>query len=417
MMSLNIKLIKKSNISDTTQETIVRKYYLDWLRVAAILLVFVLHIGKIFDCHTTVMVNVDRSSFLSIFREFLLLWLMPIFFVISGAAIFLSLKFQKTWGFIKSRILRLLIPSLLVGTFIINPPYVYMEKLFSGKTELSFISWYPHFFEGFYGAGGNFAPWGMGTHIWYLMYLFIFSIVLLPLFVPFKESGISLLQKVSSIFVNPWALLILFIPVSVVAYMFEKAGMGAIRMTGSWDAVSYVFFLLYGYMIYSNPGIQKTIRKYSTVFLTGALLMTLLHLLSHFGIGIQVEGVTRHDINTGELLPLDQSMFALVQAFRGAQAWCWVIALLGLAQRFLNFDNKYRAYANEAVLPFYILHHSVIYIIAFYVIQWHMGVGSKFCIIFIMAFIAIMIIIETLVKRLNALRFLFGMKKKLTCES
>ncbi len=410
-MDSKLKLKNNSYVAKTPQETIERKYYLDWLRVVAIILVFVLHIGKIFDYHTTVMANIDRSLLLSILREFLLLWLMPIFFVISGAAIFLSIELQKTTKFIKSRIFRLLVPSVIVGTFIINPPYVYMEKLFSAKTELNFIKWYPHFFEGFYGAGGNFAPWGMGTHIWYLMYLFIFSIVFLPLFIPFKKTGASILQKASFPFENPWVLLTLFIPVSVVAYMFEKAGMGGIRMTGSWDAISYIFFLLYGYMIYSNQGIQNTIKKYSPVFLAGALVMTIFHLLSHFGIGIQIEGVTRHDITTGELLPLDRSMFSLVQAFRGVQAWCWVIALLGMAQKHLNFDNKYRANANESVLPFYILHHSIIYIIGFYVIQWHVGVSLKFCLIAIIAFAVITITNEFLIKRINTLRFLFGMKR------
>jgi len=164
-------------------------------------------------------------------------------------------------------------------------------------------------------------------------------------------------------------------------------------------------------MIYSNQGIQNTIKKYSPVFLAGALVMTIFHLLSHFGIGIQIEGVTRHDITTGELLPLDRSMFSLVQAFRGVQAWCWVIALLGMAQKHLNFDNKYRANANESVLPFYILHHSIIYIIGFYVIQWHVGVSLKFCLIAIIAFAVITITNEFLIKRINTLRFLFGMKR------
>jgi hypothetical protein len=101
-----------------------------------------------------------------------------------------------------------------------------------------------------------------------------------------------------------------------------------------------------------------------------------------------------------------------VQAFRGLLAWCWIIGLLGLGRRFLNRKHPFLAYANEAVLPFYILHHTIIYIVGFYVIQWHSSVFTKFFIIAIVSFAVIMVTYEILVRRVNVLRILFGMKKK-----
>ena len=65
-----------------------RLYYLDWLRVFAILSVLFLHCAKIFDYSTTVVFNTSRSPVLSAFREFGLLWIMPLFFILSGAAVF-----------------------------------------------------------------------------------------------------------------------------------------------------------------------------------------------------------------------------------------------------------------------------------------------------------------------------------------
>ena len=114
-----------------------RLYYLDWLRVLAILSVLFLHCGKIFDYHTTVVFNTVRSPVLSAYREFGLLWIMPLFFILSGAAVFLSLRSRGKGEFIKARIIRLLIPLVLIGTFIINPPYVYIERLFSGTRIFS----------------------------------------------------------------------------------------------------------------------------------------------------------------------------------------------------------------------------------------------------------------------------------------
>ena len=125
----------------------------------------------------------------------------------------------------------------------------------------------------------------------------------------------------------------------------------------------------------------------------------------------KIPGLTRHDVlNDGALLPLNQSLWIAVQALRGLLGWCWIIGLLGLARRFLNFSNEFLAYANEAVLPFYILHHTLIYIIGYYVTQWSGSIGSKFMIISIISFTIIMAIYEMLIRRINLLRFLFGMK-------
>jgi len=66
----------------------------------------------------------------------------------------------------------------------------------------------------------------------------------------------------------------------------------------------------------------------------------------------------------------------------------------------------------EAVLPFYILHQTVITIIGFYVIQWNLGIAPEYLIIASTSFIAIIAIYELLVRRINVLRFLFGMRLK-----
>ena len=390
-----------------------RLYYLDWLRVLAILSVLFLHCGKIFDYHTTVVFNTVRSPVLSAYREFGLLWIMPLFFILSGAAVFLSLRSRGKGEFIKARIIRLLIPLVLIGTFIINPPYVYIERLFSGQAASGFIQWYPRFFDGMYGFGGNFAPLGQGTHLWYLEFLFIYSLILLPLFTRSKKLGISYLSKLSIHFEKPWALFFLFLPISAASATFEIIGLGGVRVMGGWDPISYLLFFGYGYLIFSNTRIQESIRKYSTTFLVVSLILTALYLDSHFGVNLRIPGVTRHDLlNNGASLPLNHSAWIAVQAFRGLLAWCWIIGLLGLGCRFLNFNNKFLGYANEAILPFYILHHTVIYIIGFYIIQWSSGVGTKFIMISMASFVAIMALYEIPVRRVSILRILFGMRIK-----
>jgi glucan biosynthesis protein C len=388
-----------------------RLYYLDWLRVFAILVVFLMHCSKIFDYHTTVVYNTVRSPILSAFREFSFIWVMPLFFIVSGAAVFLSKGADKPGEFIKSRFLRLFVPLVFIGTFIINPLYVYIERLFSGQAAGGFIQWYPHYFEGIYGFGGNFAPLGQGTHLWYLEFLFIYSLILLPLFTRSKTPGKSYLSKLSRYFEKPWALFLLFLPISASAAIFEILGLGGVRVMGGWDPISYLLFFSYGYLIFSNAQIRETIGKYSPVYLAVALILMVLYLDSHFGVNLRIPGVTRHDLlESGESLPLNHSVWMGVQAFRGLLGWCWVIAVLGLGRRFFNFNNKFLGSANEAVLPFYILHHTIIYIIGFYVIQWSSSIGTKYFVISVVSFAVIMAIYEVLVRRVSILRILFGMR-------
>ena len=95
---------------------------------------------------------------------------------------------------------------------------------------------------------------------------------------------------------------------------------------------------------------------------------------------------------------------------RAAYSWSWLLTFLGFASRHLNFNNRFLRYANEAVLPFYILHQTVIVSIGFLIKDWQWAVFPKYLILATMSFIIIMVLYEFVVKRVNVLRVLFGMK-------
>jgi hypothetical protein len=182
-------------------------------------------------------------------------------------------------------------------------------------------------------------------------------------------------------------------------------------MTGGWDPISYLLFFSYGYMIFSNGRILEIVQRYGLTFLTVAFVLTALHVDTHFGFNLVIPGITRHDMAAGRALrPLDRSGWATVQAFRGLVGWCWIIGLFGTGARLLNFSNKMLSYANETVLPFYILHHSIILLVGAYVVKWEMSVGGRFLTICAVSMAIIIVANELMVRRINVLRFLFGMK-------
>lgn len=352
--------------------------------------IFLYHSDRFFD-FSDWMVKSDVTSLTStIHIEFFKLWLMPLFFIISGAAVYYSLRSRKAGGFVNERILRISIPWVLIGIFLIAPPQVYLWRLTNAEFTGSFLQFYPHYFDGIYPFGGNFAFHGM--HLWYLMDLFIFSLILLPLFLPRRNTGRSLSSRLATLFEEPWALLLLFVPLAAVAMYTDVTGFRMSRVMGGWDVLSYLLFFIYGNLIFSNIRIQETIKRCSTVALVAAVVSTMGVMYLQFVIQ-----------------PANDTMS---WALRSLCAWCWIIAILGFGSRFLNFNNRFLGYANEAVLPFYILHQTIIQIVGFFVIQWSVGIAPKYFIIVTTSFIAIMAIYELLIKRMNILRFLFGMRQK-----
>lgn len=72
--------------------------------------------------------------------------------------------------------------------------------------------------------------------------------------------------------------------------------------------------------------------------------------------------------------------------------------------------KDFLTYANEAVLPFYILHQTVIVIIGFFIAGWDIGLMTKYVVLPTASFVAIVLLYDRVVKRVFILRFLFGMK-------
>ena len=77
---------------------------------------------------------------------------------------------------------------------------------------------------------------------------------------------------------------------------------------------------------------------------------------------------------------------------------------------FWNFKTRWLRRLNEAVAPFYILHHLVITIVAFYVVRWSWGIFPKFLTIFVVSFVITVGVYAYLIRMVTPLRRVFGMR-------
>src|SRR5208337_4773796 len=91
-------------------------------------------------------------------------------------------------------------------------------------------------------------------------------------------------------------------------------------------------------------------------------------------------------------------------------SWAWILAFVSFAGRYLTMNRPFLQYANDAVLPFYIMHQTALLVVGYFVLQWQIPDFVKWLIIAFSSFALVMGAYELLVRRFKVLRFLFGMR-------
>jgi len=368
-------------------KTIQRRFYLDWLRVMVILTVFIYHSTRFFNLGGWHVKNLTLSWGVEIAEQVLATWMMPMCFVISGMSVFYALGKGRVGGFVKDKILRLFVP-LVVGIFTHSALQVYLERSSHGQFNGSFFDFYPHYFEGLYGFGGNFG-W-MGIHLWYLEMLFIFSLIFLPLlWLLTRGRGQRILTELGNVLAVPGVAILLTFPLTLILNFVDDGSPLGMDVFGGWGVLSHAWFFLSGFVIASNERLQQNIQRLRWLWLAGATILTT----------IQVSGA---------IASAPSGSIGLEQT--DLLAYLWILTFLGWARQRLNFGTPHLQLANEAVLPFYILHQPVLLSVGYFVVQWAIPDLAKWTIIAASSLIFIMAIYEYIVRRVNVLRILFGMK-------
>lgn len=139
-------------------KTTQRRFDLDWLRVLAILIVFVYHSGRFFNNEHWYVKNPTTYFVMDVWVIILANWMMPLIFAISGASLFYALGKGSVGRFIKDKVLRLVVPLVAMGMFLFGALQIYLERLTHDEFSGSFIEFLPHYFAGLYGALAATSP-------------------------------------------------------------------------------------------------------------------------------------------------------------------------------------------------------------------------------------------------------------------
>lgn len=185
-----------------------RKYFIDWVRVLAFFILIFFHCAMPFVTFGWEIKNAEQSVGLSRIIWWLHQWRLPLLFFVSGVGIHFSFAKRSVISFAGERTVLLLIP-LLFAMFFVIPLQVYFEKLQKGTITGSYAHFYPQVW--------TFVPYPDGaltwSHMWFVVYLFVFTILLLPVFALFKIKLLKRFKKwLADSLANPFGIVLLLAP-------------------------------------------------------------------------------------------------------------------------------------------------------------------------------------------------------------
>lgn len=354
--------------------TFERKHYLDNLRIICILMLFPYHTAMVYNTFESFYIHTPIKGFPDAFIMINWVWIMPIMFVIAGVSAFHSFKSRGWKAYTRERVFRLFIP-LIFGILTVVPIQTYFSERFHNAYEGGYFEQYALFFTkigDLTGYNGGFTP----AQLWFILYLFIISILAIPLILLINKKGFAHRLRNLKFFI----ILLLFVIPFVLQPILDIGG----KSLGEY----FTLFIL-GYTVLSSDEVTEKLEKHWLGLSISALVILL--------VNYTLYGILKLDL--GILLEIIQSFLM----------WVCVLALLGVGKRFLNFSNRFTAYFNRASFPIYIFHQSWLVAISYYTVKFINNTILQVCVIIFGSFVATIITYE-IIKRVPVIRALFGIK-------
>ena len=328
--------------------SIERHHDIDWLRTIAVWLLIPLHTASIYLAGEEIYVirSDERSLLTDLTAVFLNTWQMPLLILLAGLGTYYALKKRDAKAFMKERFYRLFVP-LVTGTLVCVPPMIYCQRLQDGSFNGNFFSFYPEFFQGIH-PQGNFTY----GHLWFLFYLFVFAVLCLPLFTTvYRKHGDAISAWFTKIASRPGALLLLCIPFVIIEAALRVPFPGRQYFINDWANVTR-FILLYNFGFYyaATPALRDAVYRQRRIWLSVAVVGT---------IAITIVAELELLIPKKALLPplrYSPGFMFIVGIYGGPIMWSYLLAILGYARQYLDFDHAILRRFVPIALPFYVIH-------------------------------------------------------------
>jgi hypothetical protein len=328
-----------------------RRHDIDALRVSAFALLILYHVGMFYVADWGWHVkSAYQAEWLQLPMQLSNQWRMALIFLISGVAM------RLVWGKYPAGVLaarrcwRLLVP-LVFGMAIVVAPQPYFEALNKGLIEPGFIDFMRRYltFQPFppdAWGGVEIITWTW-NHLWYLPYLLLYTLVLIPLVSIARRSevchrAVNAVRRLRGI----WLVLVPVLPLLVYGnFVFPRFPyISHTLIDDGYAHAMYFTVFLYGFLLGRNDGLWNELARLRRRTLLAAVL---------FFVAFMVQD---------NLVPDDAgpvaSQLQLIIIY--LNRWLWILTVLGWGHQLVNRPFRWLPYATEAVYPWYILHQTLI---------------------------------------------------------
>jgi glucan biosynthesis protein C len=375
-----------------------RRHDLDALRVFALLSLIAYHCAMLYvaewDWHL-------KSSYLQDWLQWPMLamnrWRMPLLFLVSGLAIGLFQPWRAPGRFALTRTWRLFVP-LVFGMLVTVPIQPYCEGVANGDLAPGF--W--NFMLSYWGVqpfppglepGRYDLTW---NHLWYLAYLWLYTLALTVL-LPVLESGPGRRLQAWAGALRGWKLVLLpALPLVLwLTVLLPVYGDADRNFVDDWFRnAEYFTVFLYGYVFARSTGFWDELLRLRRPLLWGALAMMAAYV-----------SLVKSD------LVFPEPALVAVRVLRGLFMWTTLLAILAWSRHLLDRPFRWLPYASEAVFPWYVIHQTATVLIAFWLVPMELGAPLEAFLV-VGGTIVACVLGHELVRRVGVLRPLFGLKRR-----
>jgi len=363
-----------------------RHHFIDWLRVLAVLLLLPFHTSRVFNADDPFYVKSDElSTPISYVLSFVDAWHMPLLFFLAGASTFFAFRKRTRREYLTERVRRLMVP-LLFGVLVLVPP----QTWYGGRFNSEYTGSYVHYLASrdflvmnIRDGGDYYGGLGIG-HLWFILVLLVVAVAMTPLVGPGGRRA-SRWQRLSNVVSQPAGWLLAGGAIFVAEGLPDVFGK---------NPFYYLVFFALGYAAMSSEHFMETAQQHRWPALLG-------------GGAVVIWWVASWRFRTS--LPDPSVGLAAINLLGMTGRWLVIVGLVGVARRHLDRPSRRLAYLAEASYPIYIIHQTVIVVLAYYIVQITVTWPLQWLLLLGGAVVGTFLAYEG-VRRIDWLRIAFGMR-------
>ncbi|HJU39708.1 MAG TPA: acyltransferase family protein [Tahibacter sp.] len=374
-----------------------RRYDIDALRVFAFAFLILYHCAMLWvhdwGWHVK---STYQTEWLQPPMLFINRWRMALLFLLSGVAVGLVAMRGGAARFAGLRSWRLLLP-LVFGMFFIVPVQAYCQGVMNGHVQPGFGEFMLRYWQVRPWPKDAFDGWEWGitwNHLWYLAYLWVYTMILCALMPLFESPAGLKLRAWLTQWRGPWLIVVPTLPFLLALWLLAPHFPAENDLFNDWfqHAVFFTVFV-YGWLMARETALWDEIRRLRKV----TLVVALAAFTAYF--------------TMMKLAPDDAPAWLLqiIRTARGFYLWTALLTILGWAMVYLDKPFQWLPRANEAVYPWYVLHQSVIVLIAYWLVPLKLGAVAEVVLVIGGTVVGCAVLVAV-IRRVPVLRPLFGMK-------